>query len=321
MPDPSPSPASGTFVLVRTDLVRIAFRGDKAAEVVNGLVTNEVQGLAPGEGCYAVALTPKGKVVADLRIYRTTDAVLTDATAEAAPGWSGLVKKFVNPRLAKYADETRNCAFLELYGDDVAQLGAQLGVAATAPWSHQEVTVDAVSFVWAWLPGLTGRPGAALWSATESTNALLDLLHARGVQDGSSEGLEVWRVLGGRPRWGADMDDTMLSQEANMDDLQAISYTKGCYTGQEFVARLHYRGHVNRYLRGLRLSGPVPRGATVVSPDGATVGDVRSSVESATEGAIALALIRREVADGAEVRVQLGERDVAATVVALPFVR
>lgn len=117
------------------------------------------------------------------------------------------------------------------------------------------------------------------------------------------------------------MDDTMLSQEANMDDLQAISYTKGCYTGQEFVARLHYRGHVNRYLRGLRLSGPVPRGATVVSPDGATVGDVRSSVESATEGAIALALIRREVADGAEVRVQLGERDVAATVVALPFVR
>lgn len=320
MPDPAATPAR-TFVHVRTDLVRIAFRGDKAAEVVNGLVTNEVQALTPGEGCYAVALTPKGKVVADLRIYRTTDAVLTDATAEAAPGWSALVKKFVNPRLAKYTDETSGCAFLELYGDEVAQVGTRLGVATPTSWRHHEVTLAGRSCVWAWLPGLAGRPGAVLWCASDAVSAVLDAFYNFGVQDGSSEGLEVWRVRGGRPRWGIDMDDTMLSQEANMDELQAISYTKGCYTGQEFVARLHYRGHVNRYLRGLRLSAPVPRGSTVVAADGTTVGDVRSSVESAGEGAIALALVRREVADGAAVQVQLGDRAVAATVTELPFVR
>lgn len=320
MPAPVPSPAR-TFVLVRTDLVRMTFPGDKAAEVVNGLVTNEVQALAAGEGCYAVALTPKGKVVADLRIFRTTEAVLTDVTAEAAPGWSALVKKFVNPRLTKYADSTAGCAFLEFYGDAVTQLGEQLGVAHTAPWSHDELTVDGVRCVWAWLPGLAGRPGAVLWCATDAAGTVVDALQARGVHAGSHEGLEVWRVLAGRPRWGIDVDDTMLSQEANMDELQAISYTKGCYTGQEFVARLHYRGHVNRFLRGLRLTAPIARGASVVTSDGTTVGDVRSSVESVEEGAIALALIRREVPDGTEVRAQLGDRTVAATVVALPFVR
>ena len=171
------------------------------------------------------------------------------------------------------------------------------------------------------LPGPGAQPGAVLWCpASDAANVEVSRRRA-GVAVGSVDGLEAWRVEAGRPRWGVDMDDSMLAQEANMDDLHAISYTKGCYTGQEFVARLHYRGHVNRYLRGLRLEATVPRGASVVLGDDAIVGDVRSSVVSVQAGPIALALVRREVPDGARVRVRTSDAEVGATVVPLPFAR
>ena len=309
------------FFVQRTDLVRIAFSGPQAAAVVNGLVTNEVAALGAGQGCYAVALTPKGRIVADLRIFRTDDAVLADTTTEAAPGWQALVKKFVNPRLAKTSDATPTVAFFELYGAGVGDRLESLGVTWVEDYAHGTVALEGVAVQLARLPGPGAQPGAVLWCpASDAANVEVSLRRA-GVAVGSVDGLEAWRVEAGRPRWGVDMDDSMLAQEANMDDLHAISYTKGCYTGQEFVARLHYRGHVNRYLRGLRLEATVPRGASVVLGDDAIVGDVRSSVVSVQAGPIALALVRREVPDGARVRVRTSDAEVGATVVPLPFAR
>ncbi|MBL8960462.1 MAG: folate-binding protein YgfZ [Gemmatimonadetes bacterium] len=314
-------PTLDAHVVRRTDLVRIAFTGPQAATVVNGLVTNDVVALGAGQGCYAVALTPKGKIVADLRIYRTDDAVLTDTTIEAAEGWKALVRKFVNPRLSKYTDQTPTLGFFELYGARVGDRLAALGATWTADYAHGAVTLDGVEAGIARLPGIGTQPGAVVWCPSESAAAVGETLQRTGISEGSVDGLEAWRVEGGRPRWGIDMDDTMLAQEANMDDLHAISYTKGCYTGQEFVARLHYRGHVNRYLRGLRLDASVPRGASVVHGDGAIVGDVRSCAVSAQAGPLALALVRREVPDGATVRVRTGDAEVGATVIPLPFNR
>jgi folate-binding protein YgfZ len=97
------------------------------------------------------------------------------------------------------------------------------------------------------------------------------------------------------------MDDNTIPQEANFDQLHAISYTKGCYVGQETVARVHFRGHVNKHLRGVRAAGvePIHTGATLHDEAGAEVGDVRSAVRSPRLGAIALAMIRREVEPGA----------------------
>jgi tRNA-modifying protein YgfZ len=117
------------------------------------------------------------------------------------------------------------------------------------------------------------------------------------------------------------MDDSTLAQEANMDALHAISYTKGCYTGQETVARVHFRGHVNRYLRGLRygVESPIPRGAQVVDVAGKVVGDVRSAVRSPRLGGIALAMARREVEDESEVMLRWEGGSTRARVVALPF--
>jgi folate-binding protein YgfZ len=118
-------------------------------------------------------------------------------------------------------------------------------------------------------------------------------------------GLEAWeiaRVEAGRPEWGLDIDDTTIPQEANFDELHAISYTKGCYVGQETVARVHFRGHVNKHLRGIRAPSvePPPRGATLHDEGGTQVGDVRSAARSPMLGGIALAMVRREVPVGAQ---------------------
>ena len=125
---------------------------------------------------------------------------------------------------------------------------------------------------------------------------------------------EIVRVEHGRPRYGVDLDDTVIPQEAGLNE-RAVSFTKGCYVGQETVARLHYKGKPNRHLRGLRLSGPVASGA--VSLAGRTVGRVGSSVISPQLGPIALALVRREAEPGAVVSV--GEHGATAEIAELPF--
>ena len=133
---------------------------------------------------------------------------------------------------------------------------------------------------------------------------------------------EVWnvaRVEGGRPAFGIDMDENTLPQEANLDTLGAISFEKGCYTGQETVARIHFRGHVNKNLRALFGSAPLPQGAAVLDESGKTVGDVRSTVVSPRLGPIAIAMVRREVADGQQVIVAGDFGAISARVSTLPF--
>src|SRR6185312_16563003 len=117
---------------------------------------------------------------------------------------------------------------------------------------------------------------------------------------------EIARIEAGRPEWGLDMDETTIPQEANFDELHAISYTKGCYVGQEVVARVHFRGHVNRHLRGIRCGHHEPplEHAALLDDAGKQVGDVRTSALSPRLGAIALAMVRREIAPGATLRVQ-----------------
>jgi len=122
--------------------------------------------------------------------------------------------------------------------------------------------------------------------------------------------------------WGIDIDDSTIPQEANFDELDAISYTKGCYIGQEVVARVHFRGHVNRHLRGLRAASAdaPPQGAQLIDSSGNHVGDVRSSVASPRLGGIAIGMVRREVEPGTSLNAKWenGERRVDVTM--LPFV-
>jgi folate-binding protein YgfZ len=129
---------------------------------------------------------------------------------------------------------------------------------------------------------------------------------------------EIARVEAGRPMWGLDMDESTLAQEANFDALGGISYTKGCYTGQETVARVHFRGHVNRNLRGVQSAVSIPSGAELFDGD-KPVGTVRSSVVSPRLGPIGLAMIRSEVETGAEIVARWDAAEGLARVREIPF--
>jgi folate-binding protein YgfZ len=136
---------------------------------------------------------------------------------------------------------------------------------------------------------------------------------------------DIARIESGRPQWGVDMDDTTLPQEVNFDELGAISYTKGCYIGQETVARVHFRGHVNRFLRKVRfVTRPAPpKGAELIDETGKVIGEVRSAALSPRFGGVALAMVRREIAPGTtlqarwadgECSVQIEQNEKGATV-------
>jgi folate-binding protein YgfZ len=308
----------------RSSRLRMRFTGGKAAESLTGLVTSDVLALTPGSGQYAAALTPKGKVIADVRIFARQDGLLVDASAEAAAGWISMIRKFVNPRLAKYEDISAQTGDIGLFGGGAAELlRATVGDEAMPgdkPYANVTASIGDDSFMVARVPDF-GVDGFEIVGTRASLDELRGRLAAAGAVTEVGDALLIARIEAGRPEWGTDMDDTLLAQEVDMDRLEAISFTKGCYTGQETVARVHYRGHVNRYLRGLRIQEPVvpPTGTEVQDAEGKVVGIVKSGAISPKRGALALALIRREIEPGTLVRASWPAQAVDATVSSLPF--
>jgi folate-binding protein YgfZ len=313
-------------VVDRSHRVRLRVTGPKAAEMVAGLVTNDTAALAAGQGQYAAALSPKGRIVADVRIFVEASGLLTDTGARAGDGWREMAKKYVNPRVAPHHDETGRMRCLGIFGPTAHHVGEEVtGVNSSAlgtlpPYAHVRAEIGGASVLVARTPELL-VPGFELFAPAEA----FDDLWRRAVRAGAVPcGLAAWevaRVEAGRPEWGLDMDDSTLVQEANLDQWQAVSYTKGCYVGQEVVARVHFRGHVNQHLRGLLVSGEVqaPTGAALHDGDGKAVGDVRSSVRSPRLGWIAMGMVRREVALGAVLTARWDVGEARVEVCALPF--
>lgn len=308
----------------RDDRLRMVFTGAKAAETLTGLVTNDILALRPGHGAYAAALTAKGKVIADLRIFCRGDGdFLVDTPAAAAAGFAAMIRKYVNPRLATYTDASTAMSCVGVVGPHARQVVAHaLGVSPSEfdllpPCAHVTLPMGDAPVMVARVPDY-GVDGFDCFVAAEIAPALRDALRQAGAGDADPAALETLRIEAGRPAYGVDMSDDTLTQEANLDTLHAVSYTKGCYTGQETVARLHFRGHVNKHLRGVRAAS-LPDGAVEVMVGDKVVGDLRSRAVSPRLGAIGLAMVRREVEDGAEVTLRGATGDVLATVVPLPF--
>src|SRR5688500_12066346 len=296
---------SGALLVDRSDRVRIRVGGPRAAELLTGLVTNDVLALAAGHGQYAAALTPKGKIAADIRIFADDEGLLTDTSARAAHNWREIVKKYVNPRVAPYRDVTAETRDLGVFGAKATKhvadaLGLDQAVLAgllpyslvTTPVEGGRAIVVAVSEI-----GVAGYEIIVPAAAESSVRARL---LSAGVIPAGQGAYEIARIEAGRREWGIDMNDSTIPQEANFDALGAISYTKGCYTGQETVARVHFRGHVNKFLRRLHfVSAAVPpTNAELVDDAGDVVGDIRSVALSPRHGGVALAMVRREVAPG-----------------------
>ena len=315
------------IVIDRSHRTRMTFEGDRRVDTLTGLVTNDVGALAAGSGQYAAALTPRGKIIADIRIFARTSDLLVDVPPRAAAGFVAMVRKFVNPRTTRYADRTESLGDIGIFGPRAREIVASLtrlttdalaslpayGSVLVEVFDHALTVVrvhDIVVEGYEIIAPSEARPG--LWRAAIELGAV-------------PAGLDAWevaRIEAGRPEWGIDIDETTIPQEANFDELHAISYTKGCYTGQETVARVHFRGHVNRHLRGLTYSGtaPLPRFAPLLGDADKVLGDVRSTAMSPRLGGIALAMVRREIAPGSTIRVQPeGGEPTTATVIQLPF--
>jgi folate-binding protein YgfZ len=317
---------AGAIVVDRSARGRMRVSGAKAREMITGLVTNDVAALAPGQGLYAAALNPKGKIVADLRILALEDELLLDAAPRAYPGWQAAIRKFVNPRLAPYRDDSERTRDIGVFGIAARRVMTAVtglapdALAALAPYAHLPFEVDGQPALVARMPDLVVE-GYELFVPADRFDAAWRRAVAAGALPAGLLAWEIARIEAGRPEWGIDIDESTIPQEANLDELHAISYTKGCYVGQEVVARVHFRGHVNRHLRGIAgaLREPPPERAALLDATGKQVGEVRSSALSPRLGAIGLAMVRREVEIGAALTALWTGGEAHVEVRALPF--
>ena len=315
---------SGCGLLDRSERGRLALSGAGAAGFLNGQVSNDIEALAPGGGCYAALLTHKGKMLADVRVLAPDPAVtlpldeppslLLDTERVALQALFDDIRRYRIGHDVELHKLTLESAQLSLIGpgaDEVADRASGAPVQLGAD-EHANRAAHIAG-----VPVLTIRTdlGIDLICAAADAPAVGAALTAAGAEGVSAQAAEVLRVESGRPRYGIDLDDSVIPQEAGLNE-RAVSFTKGCYVGQETVARLYYKGKPNRFLRGLRLSVPAAPGAELRARD-RVVGRLGSSVDSPRLGPIGLALVRREVAVGEDVTV--GEDGATATVTELPF--
>jgi folate-binding protein YgfZ len=286
----------------RSQRAKMLLTGAGAPEFLQGQVTNDVEGLAPGEGCYAAFLNPKGKLRADVRVLALDEGLWLDAEGYAKQVVEWVIDSYSVGLEVRRTDLTESRSILSLVGPAAREL---LDVAPPEP-EHAHVVGEHGLYV------ATDLGVDVICEDVGSARAAL------GVEEVPFDVAEVLRVESGRPRMGLDMDNATIPQEAGLNE-RAVSFEKGCYVGQETVARLHYRGKPNRHLRGLALTEPAERGDQVVRADGKQVGTVGSTCVSPALGPIALALIRREAPPGDEVLV--GVAAAPARVVELPFER
>jgi len=295
-------------LLDRSARGKLMVSGSEAAEYLQGQLTNDVEALAPGEGQYAALLDRKGHIQADMRVLRPApEEIWIDTEAAALEPARRHLETYKIGRDVAIADLTAERAILSLLGPRSAEL------AGAAPLPEHACETTGVEGVEGLAVGTEG--GVDLIVKAAEADGLRAALAAAGAPEVSDAVAEVLRIEAGRPRFGVEMSTETMPAEAGIVE-RAVSFTKGCYIGQEPVARLHYRGRPNRTLRGLELSAPAEPGAALRLGE-KEVGRVGSACLSPARGPIALAIVRREAEPGAELAV--GEDGVTARVVDLPF--
>lgn len=301
---------TGPLVVERSrHLIRIT--GRDPIGMIQGLATADIQPAAPDRAVYTVFLSPKGRMVADARVFRADGedvVLLLDTAPDAAPGLTAHLKKFVPPLFARGEDVSASWSVVGVYGEG-ADAVADAAVPAAAEGGREggtaaaEETVVPVDGGFRVRTFLTGDPGWDIFVEAERRDAVIEALLAAGGRPGDPAALESLRIAAGRPRWGRELTEEVIPLEADLLE-RAISQTKGCYTGQEVIVRILHRGHVNRHLRRLEFAGPVPEPGTALFEEGNE--KPRGTVTSAEEneaGALGLGYVRREIEPPAELRV------------------
>ncbi len=286
-------------LLHRMPAAIFSIAGPGALQCLQGLLTNDLMKAADGSAVYGALLTPKGLIILDCWVIKLGDRFLFLADLDARAVAADLFRKQLPPRLAKVTDLSDEWQAHRLFGG---------GATPLTPSAPPPVAVAT--------PAAGGPFAALIVGPADAVADVVSPLAAAGALNASDDEWEGSRILAGWPRRGAEIDEKTLVQEVRFDENHGVSYEKGCYTGQETVARLHFRGHTNRDLRGLVMPGEArdPLASSRIVLAEKEVGSVRSLLTLPTQS-LALALIRREVATGQVVMAG----DTPATVVDLPF--
>ena len=311
----------------RFDRGRLVVTGPDRASYLQGLLTNDIVALNAGQGCYAAYLTPQGRMIADLFVYELGDLMLLSTPLAAKDAVLARFEQFIFTEEVKLGDVTSTFAQMAVVGPDAAAALARVIEGATdavlnglrehgnmrARFAGQPVIVTRVTD--------TGEPGFDVYVETADAAALTSALTEAGVAALDRDTAEAIRIEAGVPRFGLDMDEDTIPLEAGIET-RAISFSKGCYVGQEVIIRVLHRGHgrVARKLMGLRIeSGAVPSAGTPVRAGTREIGHVTSSAQSpAAKQPVALAYLHRDfLTPGTTVSVD----GATAVVTELPFLR
>lgn len=297
---------------------RIFLRGRDAASLLHRLSTNDITRLQPGQGTRTVLTTPIGRIIDLLAVYRLDDGLLITTSPDQGPPVFGLLKRniFFNDQVT-LEPVGRSHGQVALYGPAAAALLERLSgapVKTLALHQHAEQTIADVPVRVARSAPIGGQ-GFTLFIPAAQVEVVQQALTEAGAQPLSDETYDVLRVEHGYGAFGRELSQEYIPLETGL--LDAISFTKGCYVGQEIIARMESRNRLAKQLRGLRLSAPVVAPGTL-SVDRKEAGDLTSAVVSPRFGPIALAYVRTaHAAPGTQVGVAGAE--VQAEVVELPF--
>ncbi len=275
---------------------RIMVRGRDRARLLHNLTSNEVKKMTPGSVVYAFLLSPQGRIQADLYLLCFENHFLIDTEPELREKVLQHIRRYIIADQVELEDVSSSTACVAIEGLSAASVLAQAGApfpASNAFSAWGDKTVAALT--------VTGEPGVRIYCATTDEPELIARLQSAGAEPASSADARVVRIENGKPRYGEDIFEKTLPQETQQ--MQAVSFTKGCYLGQEIVERIRAQGHVNKKLVRLEIAGAVPppagtkATANAVNPAD-SAGEVTSAVYSPRSGKIAaLAYLRTQFAE------------------------
>jgi folate-binding protein YgfZ len=314
---------------------RIAAVGSDRLSYLHAMLTNDIAALGPGRGCYAAYLTPQGRMIADMRVLELGDLTLLDVEASAKAVVLEKLEQFIFSEDVRVADLSSDLGEISIYGPRAADaVAAALASEGGAPSADVLAALAEYASVRAPFKGgaavITadrdlGVPGFTAYIDRERAPALEAAVREAGAVEIGEDAAEVLRIEAGRPRYGVDMDENTIPLEAGIEN-RAISFTKGCYPGQEVITRVLHRGHgrIARKLVGMVVEGGATpaRGDRVVSGD-TEVGTVTSAAMSPSlQSPIALGYVQRDfVEPGTDVSIVHGDTRLSAKTTGLPFVR
>ena len=282
---------------------------------LQGLLTNDVEGAGDGAFLYAALLTQKGMVVCDMWVARHGSHAWLTIPARGSEPLFAAFKRFLPPRLARAIDHSDEFAVLRIAGPKAVDVAGGAGIGVPEPGVSSDTVVGGAACI-------VSRPthpapfGLQVQLARGNLSSILESLRGAGAVVSDTSALELTRILTGWPRLGAEIDDKTLPQEVRFDENNGVSYTKGCYTGQETVARVHFRGRVNKQLMGLIWDEKPDPVNPAISQDDKAIGRVSSVAWLPPfEQYIGLGIVKRQ----ADTDLPVTAAGAAAVITSVPF--